>query len=167
MSTGSLPILYAEDDENDVFLMQRAFKLAPIPNPLLVMEDGREAIAYMSAQGAYGDRQRHPLPCLVLLDLKMPGHSGFDVLKWLRNQPGTATMPVIVLTSSSQDSDVHRAYLLGANAYLIKPGKPEELLAVVRSIRDFWLMHNRTPPRDGQLHEAFRPIEPPSSPQAG
>ena len=146
----TLAVLYAEDDENDAFLMQRAFRQADVGNPLRVVEDGRLALQYLAGEGVYADRLQHPAACLVLLDLKMPGQSGFDVLKWARAQLTTATLPMVVLTSSSHDTDIQRAYLLGANGYLIKPGRPDQLLSVVKSIRDFWLFHNRTLPIDPQ-----------------
>src|SRR6266540_1854519 len=143
--TTDKPVLYAEDDENDAFLMERAFNQAGIANSLLIVSDGKGAIEYLSGSGPYSNREGHPFPCLLLLDLKMPGKSGFDVLKWVRTQPATSTLPVVVLTSSNQDSDIHRAYLLGANGYLIKPGKPDELLVMVKGIRDYWLTQNRIP----------------------
>ena len=131
--------------------MQRAFRQAEITNPLRVVEDGRSAMQYLAGEGPHADRQEHPAACLLLLDLKMPGQSGFDVLNWGRTQPATATLPVVVLTSSTQDSDIQRAYLLGANGYVIKPGKPDELLGLVKSIRDFWLMQNRSAPAFGPI----------------
>jgi CheY-like chemotaxis protein len=143
--TSDKPILYAEDDEDDVFLMERAFRQAGIVNRLQIVPDGKLAIQYLSASGPYANRTEHPMPCLVLLDLKMPGKSGLDVLKWLRTQPATSTLPVLILTSSNQDGDIQYAYLLGANGYLIKPGKPDDLLAMVKSIRDYWLVQNRSP----------------------
>jgi len=144
--TNDKPILYAEDDEDDVFLMKRAFKKAGVVNPLQIVTDGNLAIKYLSGLGRYANREAHPLPCLILLDLKMPGKSGFEVLKWLRMQPSLSTLPVIVITSSNHESDIHRAYLIGANGFLIKPGKPDELLAKVQCIKDYWLTHNRMPP---------------------
>jgi len=143
--TTAKPVLYAEDDENDVFLMERAFKQAGIVNPLHIATDGKLAIDYLSGSGLYANREQYPIPCLALLDLKMPGKSGFDVLKWLRTQPAISTLPVIVLTSSNQDSDIHRAYLIGANGYLIKPGRPDELAVMVKGIKDYWLTQNRVP----------------------
>jgi CheY-like chemotaxis protein len=139
------PILYAEDDPNDVFFMQRAFKQAGIVNPLHIVTNGTLAIDYLAGAGPYANREIYPLPCLVLLDLNMPGKSGLDVLKWIRTQPSVSTLPIVVITSSNQDSDIHRAYLLGANGYLIKPGKPDELLVMVKGIRDYWLAQNRSP----------------------
>ena len=143
--TDDRPVLYAEDDENDTFLMERAFKRVGVTNPLRIVLDGKLAVEYLSGTGPYSNRQEHPFPCLVLLDLNMPGISGFDVLKWLRTQPATSILPVLVLTSSNLESDIHRAYRLGANGYLIKPGNHSELLDMVKGIKDYWLTQNRTP----------------------
>lgn len=137
------PVLYAEDGEDDVFLMTRAFARTGITNPLTVVGNGQEAIDYLTGAGAYSDRQKHPLPCLMLLDLNLPQKSGLDVLKRIRSEPAVATLPVIVLTSSLQDTDIHRAYLQGANAYLVKPNKQEELTRMLENVRDFWLIQNR------------------------
>jgi len=139
------PILYAEDDENDAFLTNLAFEKAGILNRLVVVRDGRSAIEYLAGTGRYANRQEYPLPCLVLLDIKMPRVSGLEVLKWIRCQPNVCTVPVLMLTSSNQDSDIHRAYLLGANSYLIKPSRPAEMLVMAKGIRDFWLVLNRNP----------------------
>lgn len=97
-----------------------------------------------SGKGRYGDRVGFPLPCLLLLDLNLPKKSGLEVLKWIRNEPAVSTLPVIVLTSSLQDADVHRAYVQGANAYLVKPSAPGDLVRMAATIREFWLVHNRT-----------------------
>src|SRR4051812_10546785 len=95
------PILYAEDEEDDVLFVQRAFKDAKILNPLVVVPDGLSAIDYLGGAGRYANRAEHPLPCLALLDFNMPQTSGLDVLKWIRTQPSVCTLPVIMLTSSS------------------------------------------------------------------
>lgn len=144
--TNEQPILYAEDDENDVFLMQRAFRQAGVINRLRVVPDGKQVVDYLAGEGSFTNREEHPLPCLVILDLKMPGKSGFDVLTWLRGQEAMSTLPALVFTSSNQATDIERAYQLGANGYLIKPGRPDELLQLVKSIKDYWLGENRTPP---------------------
>ena len=138
------PILYAEDEENDAFFLQRAFVQAAVGNPLVVVRNGQEAIDYCTGSGRFSNRDEHPLPCLVLLDLNMPRISGIEVLNWIRSQPSISNLPVIVLTSSLQEVDIHRAYSKGANAYLGKPSKPDELVAMVKSIKDFWLAHNRS-----------------------
>jgi DNA-binding response OmpR family regulator len=125
-------ILYAEDDENDAFLTEGAFKKAEVQNPLVVVPDGKVAMEYVAAAG---EDPKH----LVLLDLKMPGISKLEVLEWIRSQKNVCTLPVLMLTSSNQESDIYRAYALGANAYLIKPSKTNEMLAMAKGIRDFWL----------------------------
>lgn len=137
------PILYAEDDENDVFLAELAFKRAEIHNPLVIVRDGQMAVNYLAGEGPHADRAGHPLPCLVLLDMKMPRLSGLEVLKWIRSQPKVCTLPVLMLTSSSQDADVNRAYIQGANGYLVKPSTPAEMLVLAKGIKDFWLSLNR------------------------
>jgi CheY-like chemotaxis protein len=139
------PILYAEDEEDDVFFVRKAFEQVEIPNPMVVLPDGTQAIAYLSATANHSNENGSLLPpVLALLDINLPGKSGLEVLKWIRAQPALCTLPVIMLTSSIQEADVHRAYTLGANGFLQKPGKPQELVAMVRSLKDFWLTHNRT-----------------------
>lgn len=133
------PVLYAEDDENDVFFMQRAFALAGISHPLRIVPNGRMALDYLLGEGVFKDRQEHPLPCLLLLDLNMPGKSGHQVLQAVRGQASLASLPVIIVTSSNQERDIQRANDLGANDYLIKPGDPEDLLRLVRAIHERWL----------------------------
>ena len=136
-------VLYAEDDENDVFLMQRAFRKLQIPNSLRIVRDGREAVAYLSGSTPFNDREAHPVPGLLLMDLSMPGKHGLEVLKWMKGEPSLADLPVVVLSSSNQESDIHRAYLLGANGYVIKPGDPSELLKIVKNIQEYWLAEKR------------------------
>jgi len=137
------PILYAEDEENDAYFLQRAFRQAGITHPLVVAPDGQEAIDYFAGTSRYSNRSQYPLPCLVLLDLNMPKKSGFDVLTWLRKEASIFTTPVVVLTSSLHDGDIQRAYTLGANAYIVKPSKPDELVNVAKALKDFWLALNR------------------------
>ena len=138
------PILYAEDDENDAYFLNRAFKAAGVEHPLVIVTDGQEAIDYCVGRGAYADRADYPLPYLALLDLNMPRKSGLDVLQWIRQESPLATLPVIILTSSLQDSDIDRAYRHGANAYLGKPSQPDDLIPLTKAIKDFWLTQNRT-----------------------
>ena len=138
------PILYAEDDPNDVFFMQRAFKQAGIVNPLHIVTNGSLAIDYLAGSGPYASREENPLPCPVLLDLKMPGKSGLDVLKWIRQQPGMA-LPVVILTASAEEADIAAAYRLGANGFLTKPCEAGKLEDLVRAIKEFWLTHNLLP----------------------
>src|SRR2546427_12037942 len=116
--TNEAPILLAEDDGNDVFLMRCAFEEAGLSNPLLVVRNGEEAISYLSGQGAFADRSKCPWPGLLLLDLKMPLMDGFDVLKWLRRRrQSLPPLLVVVHTASKHESDFQRALELGADAY--------------------------------------------------
>jgi CheY-like chemotaxis protein len=143
--TNLKPVLYADDDENDVFLMERAFEKLNVPNPLRTVADGKQAVAYLDGEPPYTDRVANPLPCLVFLDLSMPGKNGLDVLQWIRSQPKLTGLPVIALTSSNQESDIHRAYLLGANGFLVKPGDPDDLIRIVKGVQQYWLSENRAP----------------------
>jgi CheY-like chemotaxis protein len=138
-------MLLVEDDPNDILLIQRAFAKACLVNPLKVVRDGEEALNYLSGSGEFADRGRYPLPSLILLDLKLPRKSGLEILQWLRQQPNLKHIPVIVLTSSKESSDVSRAYDLGANSYLVKPVGFEGLLELVKSIGMYWMILNKTP----------------------
>jgi CheY-like chemotaxis protein len=114
-------ILLVEDDPNDTVLIRRAFQKAGFGDSLKIVSDGGQAMQYLQGQKEYGDRARFPLPFLLLLDLKMPGTDGFEVLQWIRRQPDLKRLLVVVLTSSNLQTDVDRAYDLGANSYLVKP----------------------------------------------
>ena|SRR6267378_3473536 len=138
-------VLIAEDDPTDVFLLQRAFAAAGIPATLHFVRDGQEAIDYLEGGATYADREAHPLPDLLLLDLKMPKLNGFDVLAWLRQQPGLKRLLVTVLTSSDQPTDINRAYDLGANSYLLKPHSSQELSELVKRVQKYWLEINQVP----------------------
>ena len=142
-------ILLAEDDPNDVLLIQRAFQRTHVANPVQVVRDGEEALAYLSGQGPFADRERHPLPVLMLMDLKMPRKSGLEVLEWVRQQPGLKRLPITVLTSSNQSPDINRAYELGANSYLVKPAGFDSLLELVKNLDMYWLILNEKPELDG------------------
>ena len=137
-------ILQVEDDPNDVFFFQRAMKKAGVPNPVQVASDGQQAIDYLRGAGQFADREQFPLPALVLLDLKLPYVMGMEVLRWIRQQPGTP-MVVVMLTASGEDEDIASAYRLGANGFLVKPSEADKLDDMVKAIRDFWLIHNALP----------------------
>jgi len=137
-------ILQVEDDVNDVFFMQRAMKKSGAANPIQVVRDGQEAIDYLQGAGKFADREKFPLPDLVLLDLKLPHVMGLDVLRWIRQQP-PRPMVVIVLTASAEETDIAAAYRLGANGFLTKPCEARKFDEMVRSISDFWLTHNTLP----------------------
>ena len=132
------PVLLAEDDPNDSFLLQHAFESVGIQNPLVVARDGQEAMEYLS-----GVPHEHPLPCLVLLDLKMPRKNGFDVLEWLQRQGPLKSLPVIVLSSSGGDGDRTRALALGARDYLVKPPDFQALVEHATKLQRSWLASHR------------------------
>src|SRR5438094_5167808 len=138
-------ILLAEDDPNDVLLLERAFQKAGLRNSLKIVPDGEEAIEYLSGRGPYADREQYPLPFLLLLDLKMPGTDGFEVLQWLRAEAELKRLLVVVLTSSNLQSDVDRAYELGANSYLVKPVGFDEMVHLVQRFEIYWTEINRIP----------------------
>ena len=138
-------ILLAEDDPNEVFLMQRAFQKANLKTPLFVVRDGQEAIDYLDRQGKFADTTRFPEPGLMLLDLKMPRKNGFEVLEWVRQQPGLRRLVVVVLTSSNQSGDIDRAYDLGTNSYTVKPGDFEMMIDLVKTFDSYWGRLNHGP----------------------
>ena len=135
--------MLVEDNEDDVFLMKRALKAAAIKNPLHVVEDGQQAIDYLAGLGKFEDRAKYPLPSVIFLDLKLPIKSGMEVLSWLRHQPGMEQVVVLVLTSSSEPSDLKQSYKLGANSYLVKPPTVEKLLELAKACKGFWFEFNR------------------------
>ena len=138
-------ILLAEDDEDHVVLIRHAFAEADLRNPLFVVWNGEEAIAYLSGTGKYSNRDEYPLPDLLLLDLKMPRLDGFEVLKWVRQQPGLAPLRILVLTSSNELRDVNRAYQLGANSFLVKPLDFQDVIQLSKVIQKYWLNRSKTP----------------------
>jgi CheY-like chemotaxis protein len=138
-------VLVVEDDPYDTKLILRAIEKARLANPIQTVQDGEMAVAYLSGQTPYADREQHPLPVLILLDLKLPKCSGFEVLQWIRREPLLRRIPVVVLTSSRLSSDVGRAYDLGANSYLVKPVGTEELINLLKSIEIYWLLTNTKP----------------------
>src|SRR5437763_1594367 len=138
-------VLIAEDDPTDVFLLQRAFTAAQVTATLHFVRDGQEAIDYLEGESNFSNRDQHPLPDLMLLDLKMPRLNGFDVLSWLRQKPGLKRLLVTILTSSDQPQDINRAYDLGANSYLLKPQSSNELAELVQRVQKYWLEANQRP----------------------
>jgi CheY-like chemotaxis protein len=138
-------ILLVEDNSDDVELIKYAFEKASIANPLVGVTDGDEAISFLSGKGAHTNRAQHHLPFLILLDLKLPKRSGFEVLRFIRGQSSTRHTPVVVLTSSNQREDVARSYELGANSYLVKPVRPDGLLEMVKALNTYWMKLNQAP----------------------
>ena len=138
-------VLYVEDDAADFALLERASQKCGTPFSLQHAEDGEKAVAYLSGEGEYADREEHPFPDLVLLDLKLPRLDGFEVLQWIRTNPGTLSLPVVVLAGSSFRADIRRALELGANSYAAKPGRFEELEVLIDQIADVWLAKEKVP----------------------
>jgi CheY-like chemotaxis protein len=138
-------ILLVEDEDNDVLFLQHSFAKSGLATPMQRVADGRQAIDYLAGNGSFANRDKHPLPCLVLLDLNLPHKTGFEVLTWIRAQPDLRGMIVIVLTSSRVEADIVKAYSLHANSYIVKPSKPKELAEFAVLIRDYWLRWNQTP----------------------
>src|SRR5436309_3076246 len=130
-----LPLLIAEDDPNDVFLLRRAFQKAGLDHPVVVARNGQEAIDYLGEEHGPG-RSRRPFPALLFLDLKMPLMDGFDVLTWLKGRPLKQKLPVIVLTSSNQEKDIAQAREMGADDYRVKPQQFDDLVQIVKEVRE-------------------------------
>ncbi len=138
-------ILIVEDNTDDVLLIKRAFQQCGVVNPLRFVTDGEQAVAYLKGTGEFSDRKKNPLPVLILLDLKMPRMNGFEFLRWLRNEPDLKKIIVVILTSSSESPDINRAYELGANSYLVKPVRFEDLIRIVKELHLYWLIMNEKP----------------------
>ncbi len=126
-------ILLVEDNEDEVFLMQRAFRKANISNSLQVARDGIEALEYLEGKGKFTDRIKHPFPVAVFLDLNMPKKSGLEVLEYVRQQPQLKKLVVYILSSSTRPADIESAAFLGANAYFIKPSQIEKFQELIET----------------------------------
>ena len=141
----SATILIVEDNPDDVLFLRRAFDATGIPAAVSAVHDGAGAIDYLMGQGKYADRQKHPFPGVMILDLNMPVASGFVVLRWLREQPVLKRLPVVVLSSSAEEEDVNLAYDLGVSSYIVKPSGLKALDDVARQVASYWLSLNQRP----------------------
>jgi CheY-like chemotaxis protein len=135
----AVTVLHIDDDPNDAALLSAAVHRAGVGFLVENVEDGDRAIAYLSGTGQYADRQRFPLPALILLDLKMPRADGLEVLKWIRSSACFSGTQVLVLSGSELQEDIRNAYATGANSYLVKPIGFEALVSLMRNINAFWL----------------------------
>jgi len=133
-------ILVVEDNPNDIFLLKSAFEEAASDINVSFFEDGTGVVGHLESR-----QQQIPAPELLLLDLNIPGRDGFEVLEWLRRQPGLRKMPVIIFSSSGAAADIDQAYELGANSYLVKPFDFRQLTEMVRRIVGYWLEINQSP----------------------
>jgi CheY-like chemotaxis protein len=144
MSDG--PVLLVEDDVSDFRLVQRAFAKMNLSVPMIRLTHGDEAVAYLAGEAPYENRALHPIPSVVLLDIKLPRRSGFEVLEWIRTQEShLKRLPIVMLTSSRHQADVNRAYDLGVNSYLVKPSNNSELEQLASTFHAYWLEVNTSP----------------------
>jgi len=140
-----ITVLHVEDEPSDRLIVASAFRKAAPDVELQAVVDGEEAIDYLSGRGAYQDRGRYPLPMVVLLDIKLPKRSGLEVLRWMRQQPGSRETPVFMMTSSSEPSDLDRAYAFWANSYLVKTVDLKSMRDIVRGIGEYATLVGSTP----------------------
>ena len=139
------PILLVEDNRDDEELILAALLDHKIANETMVVRDGARALEYIFATGEFAGREASKTPALVLLDLKLPKRSGLDVLKAVRADPRTRTLPIVILTSSNEEQDIARCYELGANSFVRKPVEFDEFSAVVGNLGFYWLLVNQAP----------------------
>jgi CheY-like chemotaxis protein len=132
-------IMVVEDDPNDQILIERAFRIIGVTDPIQVVGDGVEAISYMMGEGKYSDRQKYAYPTFVMTDLKMPRADGFAVLEFLKGNPDWKVIPTIVLSASSDLDDIKKSYMLGASSYHIKPHGFEALQHQLAIINSYWI----------------------------
>lgn len=150
MSKG--PVLLVEDDPSDARLIQRAFGKVDATIAMIRLTNGDDVVSYLAGDSPYNNRTTYPLPCIVLLDIKLPRRSGFEVLQWLRRQPTAVNrLPVVMLTSSRHTVDINRAYDLGANSYLAKPETGTQLEELAEQFQSYWLALNHSPDLEGNV----------------
>lgn len=145
MNAPSLPILVAEDDDDEAMLLVHALKAIGVANPVHILSTGEQVMAYLLGKRKYADRASFPLPGVIITDLKMPRVNGFELLDWLRHRSRFKTIPALVFSNSSEPGDIERAYALGANAYLVKPRSMERLEAMMRTTFEFLSWCARAP----------------------
>ncbi|MEO6034386.1 MAG: response regulator [Verrucomicrobiota bacterium] len=130
-------VLTVDDSGDDTLLFQRACRKSGTLFNLQTVNDGQHAIDYLSGNDVFADRQQYPLPSLLLLDLKMPGKNGFEVLEWVRDQNNSKDLPVVIFTSSDNHGDIRKAYQKGANWYVMKPVDYSDLMTIARTINSY------------------------------
>ena len=135
----SLKVLLIEDNVDETLITQRVFSKVAPEIVLQLARSGSEAIEYLQGVDQFADRTRYPTPSLLVLDLKMPGVDGFDVIKWVRSNSHWSKLPIVVLSASNDPSDIARAHKLGANAYHVKPTDMNALSGLVEGLKTYWL----------------------------
>lgn len=138
-------ILLVEDEASDAALLRRGFEQAKVINPIVHLTNGDDALLYLEGRQQYSDRTKFPLPVLILLDLKLPGMTGFQLLQWMRTRSDIRRIPVVVLTADDASATINSAYDLGANSYLVKPGNAAAIAKMVNAIRQYWIDLNEDP----------------------
>jgi len=149
-------ILHVEDDQDYAWLLKRAFRKAGITNPVQVASDGQVALDFLAGTGPYADREKYPLPCLILLDLHLPAVPGLAVLEWIRRQSALDGLLVVVISSLAHPTDIVRARDLGANFFLEKPSDFRQMQAFARLLKNRWLRPHLLSPLDTS-RRALRP----------
>jgi CheY-like chemotaxis protein len=139
-------VLIAEDRDEDLFMLRRSFEQLGFDTPVEYVRDGEQAIAYLAGEGRFANRAEYPLPDLLLLDLKMPRKNGFEVLEWIQQQPGLDTLRTVVLTTSDEIFEAHRAYKLGASSFLTKPLSFTEFREMIQAVYGYWVRLNKPSP---------------------
>jgi CheY-like chemotaxis protein len=132
------PILQVEDSHDDALFLQSVFQKAGVTNPIITVKNGDEAICYLKGEGAYVTRDKFPLPGVLLVDLRLPGTSGFDVLEWVMAQPNLKGILILAITGHHEMGHVSRAYALGAHSFLTKPIKEEDVANLTKAFKGYW-----------------------------
>jgi CheY-like chemotaxis protein len=148
-------VLVAEDEANDRFFIKRAFGACGVEHRVMFVTDGEQAISYLSGQPPFDDRKEYPLPSLLIVDVKMPRKSGFDVIAWVRAHAEWHCLPVLVLSSSDLEQDVQRAYELTANTYLTKPPTYTKLTKAVEELCQYWFLRSQLPQCGPRVQHSF------------
>ena len=144
--TSPVPILMADDDDDDRLLARDAFTESSLNNPLFFVEDGEELLDYLYHRGRYTRKEQFPLPGLILLDLNMPRKDGREALKEIKSDPNLQRIPIVILTTSKQQEDIIRSYSLGVSSFISKPVTFEKLVEVIQCIGQYWLEIVALPP---------------------
>ena len=151
-----ITILIAEDDPNDVMLLELAIRKNGITSPVRVVRDGEEAVEYLEGKGEFADRKKFPVPTVIITDVKMPRRSGLEVLEWVRQHPQHGIIPVVMLSGSRIEQDVMSAYRLGANTYFTKPSTLDELTELIGLAHQYW-SRSEHPPRPKESESSNSP----------